>query len=538
MTSVVTHDVLRPSLAADYAAEAMRRAKETSKLLNVYVHLAHGYDARDWERRWRSGELIGFNEPSPYGYHHVRSPDVRIRFSADATESKLGRAVRGGMRLLLGFDLVHAWRNRRALDDADVIWTHTESQHLAIALLLKALPKHRRPKLLAQSVWLIDAWERFGWARCAFYRWIMKEADILTFHSPLNRERARALFPDKWCESVPFGISTDVKHPPRCEAVEGRNIRVFALGNDRHRDWPTLLAAFGDRPGFDLVLATSRLKPRRVAHYGNLEIVRPKRNDELLALYHQADIVVLPLLDNMHASGATVLQEAALAGRPVISTQTGGLYHYFNEDEVTFVPPGDPDALRAATIRIATDPALAMRKAKAAQARMHEGGLSSRRLAEGGHQPLALVLEQAPLERAPAFGEVEVLLAPVRGAAALLDIALGQQVDQHARQALLGDPEQGQQLGDVDARPGADEMQRAVMRAPEARLGQHRVDGAREVAMGEEQQFLRGPQLLLAQEQQPLPRARRREPGAGGVGRRSRPRGEPGDHGTRLRQLR
>lgn len=36
------------------------------------------------------------------------------------------------MRLLsrLGFDLVHAWRDRRALNDADAIWAHTEREHI------------------------------------------------------------------------------------------------------------------------------------------------------------------------------------------------------------------------------------------------------------------------------------------------------------------------------------------------------------------------------------------------------------------------
>ena len=83
--------------------------------LKIYVHLAYGYDARNWKRRWQSGELIGFNDPSPYGYGHAHSPTSRLSFSADHRETAIGRLVRGGLRLALGFDIAHAWRNRAAL---------------------------------------------------------------------------------------------------------------------------------------------------------------------------------------------------------------------------------------------------------------------------------------------------------------------------------------------------------------------------------------------------------------------------------------
>ena len=348
--------------------------------MRVYVHLAHGYDARDWERRWRSGELIGFNEPSPYGYHHAASASTVLRFSRDAAEGRVGRLVRGGLRLALGFDLVHAWRNRAALREADVVWTHTESQHLAIACLLKAMPRPRRPRLLAQSVWLMDRWDGFGALRRALYRWLIAEAYVLTFHASLNRDKARALFPGKRCELLPFGICATYKQPPKARRCDA-DLRVLAIGNDRHRDWATLLAAFGGQPGITLTVASGTVAPKAVARYGNVTIARPKRNAELLALYAAADVVALPLAANLHASGATVLQEAVLAGRPVVCTRAGGLDGYFAEGEVTFVPVGDAAALWSAALALARDPAAALAKAAAAQRRMAADGLSSRNFA-------------------------------------------------------------------------------------------------------------------------------------------------------------
>ncbi len=367
-----------------------------SGAIKVYVHLARGYDARAWRRRWQNGDLIGFNDPSPYGYHHAHSPSARLAFSIDDPETRLGRWIRGGLRLVLGFDMVHAWRNREALREADVVWTHTESQHLAIATLLKTMRKGRRPKLLAQSVWLMDNWDRFGALRRGLYRWLIAEADVLTFHSPLNRDKAKALFPEKWCEFLPFGICTDLKQVPTTSKSKRAEVRVAALGNDRHRDWATLLEAFGGRPGFVLRIASSALQTERVAAFGNVEIVTPELNRDLLALYRWADVVALPLQENLHASGTTVLQEAVLAGRPVVCTRTGGLDTYFGDEEVAFVPPGDPDRLSEAAANLASHPAKALTQAVAAQRRMAVDGLHSRSFAQSHLAISRLLLEFGP----------------------------------------------------------------------------------------------------------------------------------------------
>lgn len=348
--------------------------------MNVYVHLAHGYDAQAWRRRFEEGSLIGVNEPSPYGYHHAQAPDCRLRFSRDAVEGRAGRLLRGGLRLVLGFDLVHAWRNRVALREVDVVWTHTESQHLGVAAMLKLMPRARRPKLLAQSVWLMDRWDALDPLRKALYRWLIAEASVLTFHSPLNRSEAQRCFPGKTCELVRFGINADNKLAPG-DAAAHPDTRILAVGNDRHRDWELLLEAFGGRPGYRVRIATSSLSAAAVARHGNVSIVRLAHNDELMPLYRWADTVVLPLKPNLHASGSTVLQEAALAGRPVICSRAGGLDSYFTDDEVGFVRPGDPDALRAAVDAAAADRPAALRRARAAQARMSPDGLSSRAFA-------------------------------------------------------------------------------------------------------------------------------------------------------------
>ena len=108
----------------------------------------------------------------------------------------------------------------------------------------------------------------------------------------------------------------------------------------------------------------------------------------------------------------------------------------------------------------------------------------------------------------PGRGQGQQPLAAVGAALGLGDEAALDQLGQHARQALFGDAQDGQQVADRDAGVAADEMQRAVMRPAEAELVQDRVGGVGEVAIGEEQQVLRGADVLLAQEQQVAARLR------------------------------
>ena len=73
--------------------------------------------------------------------------------------------VRRALAARLGTDVVHAWRNRALLGSADVVWTHTEREHLAVGLVRATLPRRRRPAVLAQSVWLWGRWDALGRAR-------------------------------------------------------------------------------------------------------------------------------------------------------------------------------------------------------------------------------------------------------------------------------------------------------------------------------------------------------------------------------------
>jgi glycosyltransferase involved in cell wall biosynthesis len=345
-----------------------------SPKISVYVHLAYGFSAERFKSLYDNGKLIGINEPYAYGYYRAENYGCVVKYSTDHAEGKLIKLLRYAARAVLGFDLVHAFRNRRNLFGADFVWTHTESQSLAVAAVLRLKQRALRPKSIFQSVWLIDQWERLNPIHRYLYRRLLSQSDVLTFLSALNQARAKLIFPDVRTEHVFFGIRVDelIKSNP---AASHPPIRVLAVGNDRHRDWETLRSAVLGNANIELRVITGALP--RTFLTGNAAVLTVNHNAELLEHYRWADIAVVPLKPNLHASGITAIQEAILQGIPVISTNVGGLEDYFGQDAVCYVEAKDPIALRQAIEDLYADPQRRSRMVERAQSRMVEGPLNS-----------------------------------------------------------------------------------------------------------------------------------------------------------------
>jgi glycosyltransferase involved in cell wall biosynthesis len=316
----------------------------------------------------------------PYGYHHAQRDGWSVACSHDAAESGLIELLRRGLAHTLGFDLIHAWRNRAELRSADVIWTHTEREHLAAALIL-SLSRRPAPKLIAQCVWLFDNWNRLSAPKRALYRYLMRVADIVTTQSPEDLKLARAVMPGHPTACVLSGGTIEWMTPPRDTPMH-RPLRLAALGNDMHRDWETLLRAFGGQSQYEVAIASKKINPRQLRHAPNIRLVNAQTAAEVRHLYEWADLVVVPLKANHHASGITVLFEGIISGVPVIVTDTGGLRAYFSDNEAAYVRPNAPDEMRAMADSLSSHRERRLAMVARAQERMRTGELTKQGYAE------------------------------------------------------------------------------------------------------------------------------------------------------------
>ncbi|HEY1997295.1 glycosyltransferase family 4 protein [Paraburkholderia sp.] len=342
----------------------------------VHVHLFYGADPRFY----RKGDNIG----CLYGYHHAESDDYALTYSQDTRENAPVRLLRRALKAMLGFDLIHTLRNRDEILRSDVIWTHTEHEYLSVALVLLMSGRHisrgAPPLLLAQSVWLLDKWPNYGLLRRWLYRKLIARADVLTTLASENAELCERFFGRK-ATHVYYGLNT-IDFPvqvPRSWQPH-TPVRIAAIGNDRDRDWETLIKAFGDDARYSVRLATRRRIPARL-HAANVEIAPAAGLKKARELYDWADLVIVPLRPNSHASGITVMLEAAALGKPMVVTEVGALDDYFSRSAAAYVPPFDPLALRKAVDHLVASPHDALRQAQAAAEELLSRDLTTRQFA-------------------------------------------------------------------------------------------------------------------------------------------------------------
>jgi glycosyltransferase involved in cell wall biosynthesis len=166
---------------------------------------------------------------------------------------------------------------------------------------------------------------------------------------------------------VRYGLNTD--DFPVTAVTDWRPhtpLRIAAIGNDRDRDWDTLITAFENDARYSVRVATRRKIWRRVKA-DNVVVAPVHGLAAQRALYEWADVIVVPLHPNHHVSGITVILESVAFGKPVIATAGGGLEDYFSGRSIWYVPPHNPDALRQRVASLADQPDTATEQMRRAQ---------------------------------------------------------------------------------------------------------------------------------------------------------------------------
>jgi glycosyltransferase involved in cell wall biosynthesis len=308
----------------------------------VLVFLEHGLSLESWRS---AGDPSQLNGATPYGYGAAAGV-VDMAWSTDAVEGALAHRIRRSLRHVLGFDIVHAWRHRRALRAAEVVWTHTEREALA-ALAVLALTGGASTRVIAQTVWLWDEWPRLSPLRRAIARHLLGRAAVEITLSPRNRDRSRIVRRTDNVYFVPFGaaVNREVLALVARESRPAGSPYVLAVGSDRHRDWATLHAAARMLPGVSFRVAT--LSPDYPRHDLPTNVV-VEPSPSLRAGYEAslaARMVVLPLAPNLHASGCTVALETQHLGVPLVTADVGGLGGYLGDRGVHLYRQGDAASL-------------------------------------------------------------------------------------------------------------------------------------------------------------------------------------------------
>ncbi|MET0862963.1 MAG: glycosyltransferase [Nakamurella sp.] len=172
-------------------------------------------------------------------------------------------------------------------------------------------------------------------------------------------------------------------------------------------DWPTLIAALGDRDDLVIVCSTADLPTVSTLAGKNVTVrcdIPRTEHDDLLA---HARLLILALEDNDRSAGHVRLLGAATLGTPVVATGVRGIEGY-DQLAVAVVPPADPQALRAEVERLLADTETLTAKADAVRT------LARTRTRSDYIRDIATMLLPAGPARGAAAASAPVVLLPER----------------------------------------------------------------------------------------------------------------------------
>lgn len=349
--------------------------------MRVFVLLGYAFDQDQARALHARGETP---EPSFYGFHHAQGMVQQLQHSTGLGRNRFWRAWRVLAIRLLGFDLMQAWRNRHGILAADVVWTMSEREGLAVAALLRLLRPVRRPQLICQCIWLFDELPRLGRLRRWLTEALLAHCDAITVHSRRLLPQVPAPHAGR-SVFMPFGVGGCFLRPlvaqPPCDDAgrAERGLRLVCAGRDASRDWDIVARVARRLPRHHFEIFCLWAEPARFANLPNVQVHRRAGHAALLAACLSADALLVPMHENLY-SGITVALEAAAMGVPCIAARTGGVDSYFDDSELFFYAPQDAADLARQITALAQSPALGWRKCRAAQARFQRDGLSTRGL--------------------------------------------------------------------------------------------------------------------------------------------------------------
>jgi glycosyltransferase involved in cell wall biosynthesis len=158
-----------------------------------------------------------------------------------------------------------------------------------------------------------------------------------------------------------FFRPSDAPSEPDLICAAGQLLRDYDCLIEAVRDLPVRVQIAAGSPWIDKTVRPQGELPKNVS-WGKLN------RFDLRALYAKSAIAVVPILQNHYQTGIATILEMMSMGKCVIATRTHGQTDTI-VDGVTgvYVPPSDPQALRAAIQRMLGDPAGAKRMGEAAR---------------------------------------------------------------------------------------------------------------------------------------------------------------------------
>ncbi len=300
-------------------------------------------------------------------------------FEADIMDYAAARRNSGWFGWLLerlsGPNLLLAWACYCRRRHYHVIFTDGEQVGIPLATLLKyaTIAGHRARHVMIVHILSVGKkmllFDVLG---------LQSHVDIFLVYATWQQQfiQRRWKVPAQRVVFTPFMVDADFFAPDKVTPNPTSRPMICSVGLES-RDYPTLIQAVR---GLDIQVVIAAASPwarqadsTQGQHIPENVTVQRFSQYELRQLYADSRFVVMPLLNVNYQAGVTAILEAMAMGRAVICSRTPGQTDVVIDGETgLYVPPGDPDALRAAIMQLVTHPDQAARMGQAGRRRIEQ----------------------------------------------------------------------------------------------------------------------------------------------------------------------
>ncbi|MBN2751167.1 MAG: glycosyltransferase family 4 protein, partial [Rhodospirillaceae bacterium] len=245
---------------------------------------------------------------------------------------------------------------RHQWGDADLVFVTTNTFGLSLGILRRLGLLRAQVVFLAMG--LVEPTTPRRWR--SVFRWALADTHVLALAQTDARILTETLHRN--VPYLPFGVDHQFWTPAAETDDDGY---VLSVGNDRHRDYATLLTAW--RADFPPLKIVTRLPVHSDA--ANVEILHGDwhmqsfSDSAIRDLIHRARLIVLPITNTVQPSGQSAALQAMACGKAVVLTDYPGLWNReVMRDGETCLLAGAPrsaEDLAQAITRTLNDPNLA-----------------------------------------------------------------------------------------------------------------------------------------------------------------------------------
>ena len=236
-------------------------------------------------------------------------------------------------------------KNYRVLTNSKNLVFINESSFISFLPYIFICKKFYKTNIIYFPMGVVDKYLKGTWLSKKIISICFKLADTILFigkGEQLSAEKNIRLYSQKF-KYIPFSI--DIAHWVYKPKKHPRLKELLFIGNDQNRDFKLLYSIAKKYYQYNFTIV-SNFDNYNFSDLKNVKFMRGDLRDniltdnQILKLYHNADLVILPLKTSTQPSGQSVAIQSMSSGTPVLMTKTKGFWDiekYIDSKNIFFV---------------------------------------------------------------------------------------------------------------------------------------------------------------------------------------------------------